>query len=406
MPDIRRIGVFLGGTALLIALGVSVSPARPEPVAPDDDPFYSAPSDIAEHAPGSLLNHREISIFGLPIRVSTWHLQYRTTGPEGRPVAAVATVMVSASPWPGPGARPLLSYQVAEDSLGTRCAPSFALHGGRDSAVSSTAIETPFIVDALRRGWAVVVPDYQGPESRFLDGANSGRAVLDGIRAARTFAPAGLSAASPIGAWGYSGGAFATLWAAQLRRTYAPELPIAGVTAGGIPTDLATMARNADGGAQAGLSMLIVLALIRNAPGSELAGLLNDRGRAALSEAAGSCGLDLLTRYSDVHLDEYSKTPELLSQSAFAAAARQQELGDDTPDMPLYLYHSTTDETIPIAGFDTLTQRYCGPKSTVIAHRSGAAGHKTTALVEAPGGMAFLADRFAGEPLAPGCSVS
>ncbi|MGW4245195.1 lipase family protein [Nocardia sp. NPDC004722] len=398
--------LLLGGVVLMLALGTGAGPARSQPVPPADDPFYAAPADIADHAPGSILNRREISMFGLPVRVSTWQLQYRTTGPGGRPVAAVATVLVSHTPWPGPGARPLLSYQVAEDSLGTRCAPSFALRGGRDSAISSTVVDTPFVVDALRRGWAVVVPDYEGPESRFLDGVNSGRAVLDGLRAARTFAPAGLSTASPIGAWGYSGGAFATLWAAQLRHTYAPELPIAGITAGGLPTDIPTIARNADGGPQAGLSMLILLALLRSDPGTELAALLNERGRAAMTSEAAACGMDLIARYAATHLDEFAQSPGLLSHPSFLAAAQRQELGGDVPDVPLYLYHGTHDEVVPVAGFDTLLPRYCGPESRVSAHHSAAVGHNGTAIAEAPGGMAFLADRFAGAPLGPGCASS
>ncbi|MFE3193861.1 lipase family protein [Nocardia sp. NPDC059240] len=398
--------MLLGSVVLLAALGTGVGPARPEPVQPADDPFYAAPADLAAHAPGSILNRREISMFGLPLRVSTWQLQYRTTGPDNRPVAAVATVLAAASPWPGPGARPLLSYQVAEDSLGTRCAPSFALHGGRDSSISSTVIDTPFVIDALRRGWAVVVPDYEGPESRFLDGVNSGRAVLDGLRAARAFSPAGLSTASPIGAWGYSGGAFATMWAAQLHRTYAPELPIAGITAGGIPTDLATIARNADGGPQAGLSMLILLALLRTNPASDLTALLNERGRAAMISEAASCGIDMMSRYSATHLDDFSQTPDLLSHPSFLAAAHRQDLGNTIPDIPLYLYHGTNDEVVPVEGFDTLLHRYCTPGSTVVAHHSGAVGHNGTAIAEAPGGMTYLANRFAGEPLTPGCALS
>ncbi|WP_405494086.1 lipase family protein [Nocardia sp. NBC_00511] len=404
--SLLRGGALVGTAALLLTLGVGAATGRPDPVQPADDPFYSAPTDLAQHSPGAILNRREISMFGLPLRMSTWQLQYRTTGPDDQPIAAVATVLSAAMPWTGPGARPLLSYQIAEDSLGTRCAPSFALHGGRDSAISSTVIETPFVLDALRRGWAVVVPDYEGPESRFFDGVNSGRAVLDGIRAARTFTPAGLSTASPIGAFGYSGGAFATLWAAQLRRTYAPELPIAGISAGGVPADIATIARNADGGAQAGLSMLIMLALIRNAPGSELAALLNERGRAALTSESTACGIELLSRYTTTHVDDFAKTPELLSHPLFLAAARRQELGGTAPDMPLYLYHGTSDEVVPVAGFDALLHRYCDAKTTVLARHSSAVGHNGTAIAEAPGGMAFLADRFAGEAIEPGCRVS
>ncbi|WP_169813222.1 lipase family protein [Nocardia jejuensis] len=390
------------GGALLVLSGTAAI-AGADTALPDEDPFYAAPADIASHPDGSVLNRREISMFGLPLRVSAWQLQYRTSDSQGRPVATVTTVLTSPSPWDGPGSRPLLSYQVAEDSLGTRCAPSFALHGGRGSAISSTIVDTPFLIDALRRGWAVAVPDYQGPQSRFFDGVNSAHAVLDGIRAARSFTPAGLGPDSKLGAWGYSGGAFATLWAAQLRRTYAPELGIAGISAGGLPADIATIARNADGGERAGLAMLIVLALIRNSSGPNLTGLLNDRGRAVLTAEAEACGNDLVDRYPHTRIDELAAAPGLLAHPSFLSAVRREELGASVPDMPLYLYHSTTDEVVPVAGFDALVQRYCAPGSTVLVKHSSASTHNGAAIAEASGGMSFLADRFASVPLPAGC---
>ncbi|MEU0539770.1 lipase family protein [Nocardia sp. NPDC005978] len=398
----RRVLV-LGSAMVLLGSGASHTAAWAAPTAPEDDPFYSTPRDIADRSNGTVLRNREIRMFGLPLRVSAWQLNYRTTGSDDRPVASIATVLVSATPWSGPGPRPLLSYQVAEDSLGARCAPSVALHRGPDSAVSSTVIEMPFIVDALRQGWAVIIPDYQGPGSRFLDGEHAARAVLDGMRAARSFAPAGLSTDSKIGAWGYSGGAFATLWAAEQRGRYAPELPIVGVTAGGVPIDIATIARDADGGARAGLTMLIVLALMRNATGPELAALMNERGRAVMVAESASCGTDLLARYLDAKIDDYAKTPGLLTHQAFLAAAQRQELGNQTPDIPLYLYHSTTDEVVPVAGFEALLRRYCSSKSTVVERHSSADGHNGAAMSEAAGALAFLTDRFEGTPLTPGC---
>ena len=42
------------------------------------------------------------------------------------------------------------------------------------------------------------------------------RTVLDGIRAAIAFEPAGLAGGeTPIGLWGYSGGGQATAWAVE-----------------------------------------------------------------------------------------------------------------------------------------------------------------------------------------------
>ncbi|MFG3617127.1 lipase family protein [Nocardia sp. NPDC047654] len=386
----------------LIALA-AVPAAHAELPPPDQDPFYAAPADLERYHNGAVLDSRPIALFGLPLPVSAWQVKYRSTDASDDPVADVATVMVPMLPWFGPGARPLLSYQVPEDSLGTRCAPSFALRGGWDSGAVNTLIDTPFMAEALRRGWAVVAGDYEGPRSRFLDGVNSGRGVLDGIRAARDLPQAGLGPATPVGAWGYSGGAFATLWAAQMQPWYAPDVRFAGITSGGVPADWPAIAREADGTVQAGLALLILFAIARNDPGNGVLALLNDRGRAALAENAAMCGSDLVPKYVGARVDDFAVVPDLLSHPAFRAATDAQELGGSAPETPMYLYHSRTDDVIPVAGFTDLVGRYCAQGAAITSVHSMLPTHNPAAIGEAPGAMNFLGDRFAGLPVAAGC---
>ncbi|WP_433523262.1 lipase family protein [Nocardia pseudovaccinii] len=370
---------------------------------PDEDPFYAAPAELASQPDGAALRTRSIALYGLPLPVSAWQVQYRTNDTNGSPIPGMATVLVPSWPWFGPGQRPLLSYQIAEDSLATRCAPSYALRGGWDLGGANTYIDTLFIAEALHRGWAVVTSDYDGPESRFLDGVNSGRAVLDGIRAARALAPDGVGPASPIGAWGYSGGAFATLWAAQIQPEYAPDIQFAGITSGGVPADWTAMAHSVDGTVQAGLGMLVLLAIAKNEPNSGVPELLNERGRSALAEDASACAPDLVVKYINAHVDDFAAVPDVLFQPAFRAATDRQELGGRVPVMPMYLYHSTTDDVIPVAGFTDLVGRYCAEGADLTSVYSALPGHNVTAIGEAAGAMGFLADRFAGVPVAPGC---
>ncbi|NKY25687.1 lipase family protein [Nocardia gamkensis] len=400
----RPVRTAILGIALsaLIALA-AVPAAHAELPSPDHDPFYAAPADLERYPNGAVLDSRPIALFGLPLPVSAWQVKYRSTDASDDPVADVATVMVPMLPWFGPGARPLLSYQVPEDSLGTRCAPSFALRGGWDSGAVNTLIDTPFMAEALRRGWAVVAGDYEGPRSRFLDGVNSGRGVLDGIRAARDLPQAGLGPATPVGAWGYSGGAFATLWAAQMQPWYAPDVRFAGITSGGVPADWPAIAREADGTVQAGLALLILFAIARNDPGNGVLALLNDRGRAALAENATMCGSDLVPKYVGARVDDFAVVPDLLSHPAFRAATDAQELGGSAPETPMYLYHSRTDDVIPVAGFTDLVGRYCAQGAAITSVHSMLPTHNPAAIGEAPGAMNFLGDRFAGLPVAAGC---
>ncbi|MGW4356176.1 lipase family protein [Nocardia sp. NPDC004582] len=397
----RRIGLI--GALALLAAAIAVPGARAEIPFPDNDPFYSTPIGLGEYDNGAVIDSRPITVFGLPLPVAGWQVRYRTTDSAGEAAADVATLMTPLAPWTGPGDRPLLSYQIAEDSLGTRCAPSFALRGGRDFAITNTLLDVPFLAEAMRRGWAVVVSDYEGARSRFFDGVNSGRAVLDGVRAAKSFAPLGITGNSPLGAWGYSGGAFATLWAMQLRAGYAPELWFSGVTSGGVPADIPAIARGVDGSVQAGLGVLILIAMTRDDPG--LADSLNDSGRALIARESDSCGSDLVVHHVFRHIDEYSAIPDLLGSTAFRSVTERQELGGWAPDVPLYLYHSDSDDVIPSQGFSELVDRYCALGATLTAVHSGIPGHNPAAVGEALGAMNFLADRFAGEPVTAGCAV-
>ncbi|MBY8857725.1 lipase family protein [Nocardia sp. CA2R105] len=400
----RRTGVVLS-VAIAMVLGLlSTQPTSADARSPDDDPFYAAPADLAAQPDGAVLGTRAIDVFGLPLPISAWQLRYRTTDSVDRPIVGVATVLAPTTSW-DKGPRPLLSYQVPEDSLGTRCSPSFAFSGGRDPGVVNTLLDVPFMTAALLRGWGLVISDYEGPYSRFLDGPGAGRSVLDGVRAALSFAHGGVQATSPVGAWGYSGGAFATLWAAQMRATYAPQVRFAGISTGGVPADLPAIARRVDGGLQAGLALLIVMALTRNHPESGLSGMLNDRGRAFLAANATACGSDLVPQNVNAHVDDYTNDPNLLDSKVFRNVAAANELGVNAPDVPLYMYHSNSDDVIPVTGFSALVDRYCASGATVTAIHSPFPTHNGAAAGEALGGMNFLADRFAGRPVTPGCTI-
>ncbi|MEV4127548.1 lipase family protein [Nocardia sp. NPDC049707] len=398
----RRSGAKTIPLVLAVVAFAFVPVARAVP-SPDPDPFHPASIDLAPQPAGAILQARSFALYGLPLPVTAWQVQYRTSDTNGSPIAGTATVLVPNWLWLGPGQRPLLSYQIAEDSLDTRCAPSYALRGGWDLGAANTYIDTLFIAEALRRGWAVVASDYEGPDSRFLDGVNSGRAVLDGIRAARALAPGGVGPASPIGAWGYSGGAFATLWAAQIQPEYAPDIRFAGITSGGVPADWPATTQGVDGTVQAGLAMLVLIAIAKNDPNSGVPELLNERGRIALAEDASACGPDFIVKYGNAHVDDFSAVPDVLSHPVFRAATDRQELGGSAPIMPMYLYHSTTDDVVPVAGFTDLVGRYCAQGADLTFVHSPLPGHNVAAIGEAAGAMGFLADRFAGVPVAPGC---
>ncbi|WP_054816459.1 lipase family protein [Nocardia arizonensis] len=396
--------IFAAVLAVAAIASAPLPPAVADPGPSESDPFYVAPAELAGYPDGAVLRTRSIALFGLPLPISAWQVLYRSTDSRQRPVAQATTVMVADLPWLGGGPRPVLSYQVAVDSLGARCAPSRTLRGSTTGGFN-TLIDSPFMAAALLRGWAVVTSDYDGQDARFLDGVNAGRGVLDGIRAALAFGAGGIGPAGPVAAYGYSGGAYASLWAAELQPAYAPEVRLVGVSAGGVPADWTAIARHVDGTGQAGLAVLIVHAVTRNNPEAGIGALLNARGAAMLAEDGDACGEDLLPKYRDARVEEFASVPDLLSQPNFRAALAAQELGGAAPSTPMYLYHSASDEVIPADGFIGLVGRYCALGAAVTHRLSPLPGHNPTAVVEFGGAFDYLADRFAGRPVAPGCRV-
>jgi len=189
---------------------------------PADDPFYRVPENLEAFRPGEVIDSRPVEVRGLRrlINADAWQVKFRSTDASGAAVSGFTTVMIPRRPFNG-SVRPLLSYQCAIDSLGATTDPSYTLRHGDQQ-------ELPFIVLALRRGWAVVTTDFTGPQHAFGALPLAARFVLDGIRAAIAFEPAGFDDATPIGLWGYSGGGQATLFAAEQQPTYAPELNIVG----------------------------------------------------------------------------------------------------------------------------------------------------------------------------------
>jgi hypothetical protein len=108
---------------------------------------------------------------------------------------------------------------------------------------------------ALNLGWWVFTTDYEGLDAQFTVGLQSGQAVLDSVRAILREGPnIGLSESPLYALWGYSGGALASSWAAELQPAYAPELDFAGVALGGLTPNVSSVLRTINKGSNVGLA--------------------------------------------------------------------------------------------------------------------------------------------------------
>lgn len=206
-------------------------------VPPGQDPFYSYRGTIplADIAPGAVLKTRALSyhVAGLAVPVRVVQLLYRSTGAIGQPTVNVTSVL---KPRVLLGAPEVVSYQSFYDSLNPADEPSYAISGGLTLGGIIANSESALIVPALLAGQVVVVPDIEGVEAGFGAGPAYGMNTLDALRAALSSPATGLANVAKIGLIGYSGGAIATQWAAELAPSYAPDVNqrLVGAAMGGV----------------------------------------------------------------------------------------------------------------------------------------------------------------------------
>ncbi|WP_196189049.1 lipase family protein [Conexibacter sp. W3-3-2] len=390
--------------ALLSAAPVATATAQARP---DDDPFYGVPAGIAGLADGTVIDARPVTAtrFSLPIDADAWQVRFKTRDTTGAPSAYLTTVLRPRTPWTGDGPRPVLSYQMPEDGVGLRCAPSWVLTQGL-RAPTNTTPDAQTVASAVERGWTVVVPDYQGPDSAWLGADGQARGVLDGLRAARAFAPAGIDPRAPIGLWGYSGGAIASSPAAQLHPTHAPELPLVGVALGGNNASIREGLRAFDGGPAGGAIVIGLIGLDRAYPQARLTSFLSARGRAAVARSQDDCIVDAALKHPAFRAADGLTDPGAIDREPFTEVFRQASplTYPGVPAVPVYDYHATGDELAPIAPSRELLRRFCRA-GVPVEHVEHPGEHFTEVAVGEPGALRFLAARFAGRPANSTCTV-
>ena len=394
MHTTRRIALLLLVAFVASTFG-STEPASAAPQPPAVDAFYTPPAGYETTTPGTILRTRRVTVTGLgiPVPVKSTQMLIRSTDAKGRPMATVSTLMEPQTLYLGK--RPLLSYQPATDSLGDECEPSYLLQVGLEK-------ELPLMALGLLKGWAVVVTDYQGPRHAYGPGRMEGQATLDGIRAAERLAGTGLSGTStPVGMMGYSGGALATGWAAELAPTYAPELKIKGVAAGGTPSDLRAAGELIDGGPFSGLFLGAAVGMSREYP--EMLPLMNEAGQQMIDQIGDLCYAAMSAFFPFRRLEEFTNVPDPLDHPTVAAILAENKMGGAAPTAPVYLYHSVFDELIPYGSALELRDDWCSQGATVQFGTSYASEHVILAVSGAPGAVGFLGARFLGLPAPDNC---
>jgi alpha-beta hydrolase superfamily lysophospholipase len=315
---------------------------------PWSEGFYESmlsPKQLTRLGPGAIIRFEPMDAYLIPgvrLRARAFRLLYRSTGALGEPTAVSGTLLL-----PERGKRdqvkPLIGFAVGTHGIGDHAAPSRLLSTGRDW-------EASLMGQALARGYAVAITDYQGlgtpGDHVYMVGQALGKNVLDVMRAACELAPDELRIDGPCGVIGYSEGGAAAAWAAQLQPTYAPEIELAGVAAGAAAADMELAGPGLDGSFFSFFVAYGAIGYSAAYPELDLDPYLTPKARRQIAMLRNSNVFQ-----AAIHGPRFAKTSELtepnvMEMPEWRARLRENRLGTIAPAVPVLLHHAKQDQIV------------------------------------------------------------
>ncbi|MGA5417126.1 lipase family protein [Streptomyces pseudogriseolus] len=393
--------------------------------------FYTPPAELPP-GNGELIRHEPLRLgLSLPglggrrLPGTATRLMYTSTDSNGEPVAVTGAYIEPSAQWKGAGPRPLVVVGSGTMGQGDQCAPSLALE--RPLTLTGRTVsfgyETLAVYRLLATGAAVVVTDYVGLGATdrlhtYVNRVDEGHAMLDAARAARSVPGASVTAASRVGVYGYSQGGGASAAAAELQRSYAPDVPLAGTYSGAPPADLTEVTKGIDGSALAGALGWSINGFAQAAPALRdvVEANLNDAGRKALKDISTTCVGDAILGYGFTRSTRWTKSGRsvgeiIAGEPAARAVLDDQRLGRLRPTGPVRVVTGVQDDIVPHAQARQLAVDWCekGADVTYKAVRLPNLGdklltnHLVPLLTDQGDAVDWLADRLAGKAARSTC---
>lgn len=392
------------------------------------DPFYTytGATPLKSIAPGTVLNTRTVTyhVAGMPTALIAQQLLYRTNDAQNRPVVNVTSVIRS----PVSNGR-AISYQSAYDSLNPYDEPSQVIAGDRDvtkiinvGTLLYSAESIP-LSTLLLLGYNVIVPDTEGQTADFAAGPEYGMTTLDSIRAALNTPSTGLAPTSKVAMIGYSGGAIATNWAAQLAPSYAPDInkQLVGAAEGGVLVDPAHNLRYVDGSIVWGGVAAAALAGLSRGFGFDLTPYLSDSGVAVFNDIQNQSLAYILPKYTGLHWATLFKpryANDINSIPAYVTYANKVNAGlAASPTIPMYVGQGTAgvldgtfgsqvgDGVMLAYDVRALAQKFCASGVPVV-YTEYPLEHAGAIAPWVAGMLPWLYDRFGGKAAPSNCALT
>ncbi len=370
-----------------------------QPDAPGE--FYSAPDPLPEGPPGTIIRSEVID--GFRPGATAYRVLYTSTGYDGNPTAVSGFVLVPEGEPPADG-RKVVAYTHGTVGVASNCAPSLV----------TEQEQQPLFVeggdDLLEAGYVVAASDYQGLGTPgphpYLVGESEGMNALDSVRAARNLTEA--SAGDEFAVWGHSQGGHASLFTGQLASTYAPELNLVGVAAGGpVPNLRDLFAVNIETTVGRVLIAMALSSWARVYDDASLDQIVTPLARPFVRRIARNCLYGSNQILASVPgalalgLTFLSKPP--WGVEPWETILEMNNPGGERTNIPILLVQGDADPIVAPDVTERLADMLCAAGETVDLRLLPGVGHIQTGEVAAPDVLEWLADRFAREPAATTC---
>ena len=410
-------------TTALAVLTALLTPAYSVQTASPTDAFYhyTGSTPLAQIALGTALKRRTVSysIQGLNLPLKAIQILYRTTNALGAPSVGVTTVL---RPLNATGSiQHVVSYQSFYDSLNPADEPSVAIAGGTGLGVGNANVETLVFGPLLLAGGAINIPDTEGQTADFAAGPEYGRVTLDSLRAITKVSSTGISTHSKVVLMGYSGGAIGSEWAAEMVRSYAPELAsrIVGTAIGGVLVDPAHNLTYVGGSlVWAGVIPMAIIGISRSYH-VNLSQYLNAYGKSVVAKLqkapiASALGAYPGLTWQKMALAAYANPNKV---PAYVTSVNKLIMGHGTPTSPMFVgqgnggfLEGTQPSTkygagdgVMIAGdVRTLARTYCS-RGIRLQYQEYPLSHFTSVSLWLPQAYTWIQDRFSGKAAPSSC---
>jgi pimeloyl-ACP methyl ester carboxylesterase len=310
---------------------------------------------------------------------------YLSTTAGGKPTAVSGLVYLPTSTRPD---APILAYAHGTTGLDDRCAPS---------KQSSNAEPDQATAQFLSAGYIVTATDYEGLGTPgvhpYVVGRSEGPSILDSIRAARILT--GTTGKSVV--WGHSQGGGATLWAAELAPTYAPDAQVVGVAAGAPAVELKLLSAALRTSPFFGYIFMAGAGFKAAYPDLDESQVYTAAGLEAVDFASKNC-FETVAQFQGKPPEDYIKA-DPASVEPFATYLEDNTPGNLATTVPIFIYHGDKDEQIPVVGTLLMFNRACKTGGFTIQRQTYPDQTHVSVIAKAmPDITSYLADRLAGKP--------